>query len=381
MKSVIVTAHDYGELKLIHTVRRLYQRDFETSRKQDLARRFSLGFSTVCEKYHNLKYDPAIETEHHAICSRKCIYNTLPSDIQELISSVDEYQSQLDDWGLKDYQVNSLEGVDRGEMLYTFVHAFVIVILATIPSLILNAPVGIAASFYAKNEAKKDLAASRVKLAARDVLLSKKIVFSIMAVPALLLTYGILLRLFTTWETRTIVVLMLCCPLMSYIGVISIQAGMVDLKDLRPGFLRLLPGFRSQASRLPAMRSRLQIQVRALVKKYGRELGPLYFDKDFDLVAFGAQINERFSAALKKESDSQPKTKSTDSTDSPAAENIASPLRMTKVFNEVQTIEPNVGTPHVSGGDYVLPFLPFMAEFDDSKANDAKENADSKKTR
>ena len=88
--------------------------------------------------------------------------------------------------------------------------------------------------------------ASRVKLAARDVLLSKKIVFSLMAVPALWVSYAILLWMFTSMQTRTIVVLFLCCPFFSYIGVMGVQAGMVDLKDLRPAFLRLLPAFRVQ---------------------------------------------------------------------------------------------------------------------------------------
>ena len=42
MRSVIVAASDYSELKMIHTVRRLYQRPssgITTGDKQDLARR------------------------------------------------------------------------------------------------------------------------------------------------------------------------------------------------------------------------------------------------------------------------------------------------------------------------------------------------------
>lgn len=57
--------------------------------------------------------------------------------------------------------------------------------LASVPSMVLNAPVGLLARLYANKEAAKDLKASRVKITARDVVLSKKIVFSIMAVPVL----------------------------------------------------------------------------------------------------------------------------------------------------------------------------------------------------
>lgn len=47
MRSVIVTAHDYNDLKLVHTVRRLYQysaTSMSTKQKQDLARRFSEAY-------------------------------------------------------------------------------------------------------------------------------------------------------------------------------------------------------------------------------------------------------------------------------------------------------------------------------------------------
>jgi glycerol-3-phosphate O-acyltransferase/dihydroxyacetone phosphate acyltransferase len=54
MRAVIVTATDYPELKLIHTVRRLYQRSSSsttTLQKQDLARRFSVATKLLKDKY------------------------------------------------------------------------------------------------------------------------------------------------------------------------------------------------------------------------------------------------------------------------------------------------------------------------------------------
>ena len=124
--------------------------------------------------------------------------------------------------------------------------------------------------------------ASRVKIAARDVLLSKKIVFSIMAVPVLWLIYAAMLALFTPFEKRTIFVIILAFPLFSYLGVTAVEQGILDLKDLRPAFLRLLPAFRLEAAALPETRLRLQKEVRAVVKKYGPELGSLYFEKSGD---------------------------------------------------------------------------------------------------
>eukprot|EP01034_Spumella_vulgaris_P024512 gene24512-30866_t len=277
MRSVIVTASNYDELKLIHTVRRLYQRsstEMETKTKQDLARRFSVAYRLVKEKYG----------DH------------LPADIAALQKKLESYQDTLETWGLRDYQLmTGVLEVSRSKTLYTFLHGLVILSLASIPSLVLNGPVGLAASLYSVKEARKDLKASRVKIAARDVLLSKKIVFCFVAVPVLWITYALLLICFSSLEYRTILVLFLCCPFFSYLGVMAVESSLVDLKDLRPAFLRLLPSFQDQITTLPRLRSSLQKEVREIVKKYGPELGALYFDKTS---AWEQTIKRNTSSAL-----------------------------------------------------------------------------------
>ena len=163
--------------------------------------------------------------------------------------------------------------------MYTFIHGALIMTLATIPILLLNAPVGFAARYWAYKQAQKDLKASRVKVAARDVLLSKKITFSLVTVPLLWITYALLLFAFTPLSRSTILALFFACPLFSYLGVMAVQAGMNDIKDLRPAFLRLLPSFKKEMNQLPAVRAALQKKVRAMVKKYGPQFGALYTGK------------------------------------------------------------------------------------------------------
>lgn len=264
MRSVIVTAPDYNELKLLHTVRRVYQKtptammpNNPTKYRQDLARRFSVGYQLLKQKYGD---------EEH-----------LPQDILDIKARFEAYQDTIEKWGLRDYQVTQLD-VPFNTSLYTFIHALLVITLASLPTVVLNAPVGLAASYWASAEAKKDLKASRVKLAARDVLMSKKILFSLVAVPALWVTYAVLLMLFTSLEYRTILVLFLLCPYFSYVGVTGLGMGMVDIKDLRPAALRLLPSFKDVVKTLPATRAALQRDVRLLMKKYGPELGPVYYD-------------------------------------------------------------------------------------------------------
>ena len=72
-------------------------------------------------------------------------------------------------------------------------------------------------------EAKKDLKASRVKIKARDVLMSKQIYFALIAVPILWLSYALLLFLFTSLEPRTILIFLLSCPFFSYLGVQAVE--------------------------------------------------------------------------------------------------------------------------------------------------------------
>lgn len=299
MRNVLVTAPDYESLKLIHLARRLYSKHPSnkpsTKSKQDLARRFATGYKLIKDRFPDA------------------------ADIKALEDNMTKYQEELDKWALRDYQVNSLQ-IPYSKTLYTFVHGCIVLAIASIPSIILNAPVGMLASYWAALQAKKDLSASRVKVAARDVLTSKKIVFSIMAVPILWVTYALLLRAFTPLETRTIVVLFLCCPIFSYfgkaififkhwvgtnsfqnmlilIGVTAVEAGMVDIKDLRPVFLRLLPSFREQQAKLPEQRVALQEELRIVVKKYGPDLGSLYFDKE---VQWDQYLNPTTSSGKEK---------------------------------------------------------------------------------
>lgn len=275
MRSVIVTAASYEDLKLIHTARRLYQRSSTrttTKEKQDLSRRFAAAYRVLRDRY---------ESE-------------FPEELKTIQDRLEEYQDALDTWGLRDYQVTNLD-IPYASLFYSFFHGAIVMLLASIPSLILNAPVGFAARYWSKKEAKKDLKASRVKLAARDVLLSKKILFSFVAVPSLWVFYAVLLWIFTPLEKRTIIVLLLCCPIFSYMGVMAVEAGMTDVKDLRPAFLKLLPGFKKEGLRIATMRTDLQKEVRRLVKKYGPELGPIYYEKSASW-----EVNVRKSASVSR---------------------------------------------------------------------------------
>uniref|UniRef100_A0A7S2BZ48 Uncharacterized protein n=1 Tax=Haptolina brevifila TaxID=156173 RepID=A0A7S2BZ48_9EUKA len=124
--------------------------------------------------------------------------------------------------------------------IFTIGHMFVMLSISTLPSLILNGPVGIAALMWAKAKQRASLKHSSVKLSAHDVLLSEKMKFAIVGVPLLWLSYAAVLLGFTTMQTEDVLTLLMVAPVASYLGVISAESGMIALRDLRPIFMRLL---------------------------------------------------------------------------------------------------------------------------------------------
>ena len=102
VRSVLVTAPDYSVLKLLHTARRLFQKplnSFDIKQKQDMARRFSVGYQMLLQKYSGSGSGSGSGS----------LSSNLPADILHLHQRLTEYQNWLDDWGLKDYQVEMSE--------------------------------------------------------------------------------------------------------------------------------------------------------------------------------------------------------------------------------------------------------------------------------
>lgn len=119
--------------------------------------------------------------------------------------------------------------------------------------------------------------------------MSEKVLFCIVAIPTLWIFYGILLCVFTGFDGPTIALCILSFPLFAYVGIIVSEAGMVDIKDLRPFYMRLFPSTRRRLKALPKIRKELQADLRAFIKKVGPALGEIYYGKELDW----AQIQEK----------------------------------------------------------------------------------------
>lgn len=275
MKSVIVSAPDYETLQVIHTARRLYQRrgQMETKEKQDLNRRFAEGYKRLL-----LMTDGKPPKEW--------------IDIQDRLVA---YHRELADLGIRDYQVPSL---NHGELsgntdtrdavlasmdaFYQILHLNFLLVLALVPTLFINLPIGGLAGMYSESRRKVLLARSKVKVRAFDVVLTEKILFCIVMIPSLWIFYGFLFYQFTEMDGPTLALSLSSMPLFAYMGVITSEAGMVDAKDLRPWIMKLFPSSRKRLAALPETRLKLQKDLRRFIKKLGPVLGEIYYKKDLD---------------------------------------------------------------------------------------------------
>eukprot|EP00934_Nitzschia_sp_Nitz4_P003636 Nitzschia sp. Nitz4//scaffold41_size133979//77595//79906//NITZ4_003355-RA/size133979-snap-gene-0.129-mRNA-1//-1//CDS//3329551494//3626//frame0 len=280
MRSVIVSTPDYDSLQLIHTARRLYQRKgLQAGQKQELARRFAEGYKMLLLM---TKGDP-------------------PEAFLALQRRIMDYHKELSELGIRDYQVAGLdrelakkETLEGDEILkeirlpYQIGHLLIVLALAAIPMLFLNMPVGVLAGIYAERRRKKALAKSKVKIHGYDVMMSEKVFFCIIAIPTLWFLYG-LTMLAMGFDGPTIALVILSLPVFAYVGIIVSEAGMVDIKDLRPYYMRLFPSSRRRLQALPGVRAQLQTDLRLFIKKVGPALGEIYYGKQLDW----AQIQEK----------------------------------------------------------------------------------------
>jgi glycerol-3-phosphate O-acyltransferase/dihydroxyacetone phosphate acyltransferase len=228
MRSVLVTAPNYQILQLVYTARRLFTNNSTSSQGrpsvieiQDLNRRFAEGYKILSIYYQTNKQ--------------------IQKDLTFLLENLQEYHKILKRMGLKDHQVSFMKYWTFHDVIGSALYGFVIFAFASIPSFVLNAPIGLIARYISLKEQQKALANSKVKIAGRDVLLSKKIIVCMIGVPVLWFFYLFLVIWLTNWYFSSIFLLFLSCPLFSFFGVRSVEAGMIELKTIRPLFYRLLP--------------------------------------------------------------------------------------------------------------------------------------------
>lgn len=287
MRSTIVPVPDYFRLQFVYMVRRLYQPDglkLSNVETMDLNRRFAegmrrLGSQLQRHEGQDLEDD---DIREGTISESLMTSGKSPEELREFYDRLSDLRLELMDYmetlkrlGIRDHQVMQIQWWGLDHLVGRLFYVTLMLGLGIIPQLLFNLPVGIVARAFAASEQKKALKGSSVKLAARDVLMSYKIIYCLMLVPALYIVYIGVLLWFRGWRRSTLL-LTLAMPVFSFFGVKASEQGIRAYADIVPLIRRLSPASRQEQDKLPGRRASLQKKVRSATKSAGPLLGNLY---------------------------------------------------------------------------------------------------------
>lgn len=259
LRSVTVQAPSYKQLQVLWAVRRLYQPTVELP-----PRLVTVIVKRFAESYEFVKNRP---------------------EVRSLVEKVEKYNETLKHYGLRDHQVNIIQQ-DRkvaGIKLMWRVAQLILLAIFSIPGALLNFPILYLTRKMARIKAKESLKASNVKIAARDVLASWKVLTALTIVPLLLCIYPLIvattawLWLGYSWLTvwGNFVILQ---PVMMWSAVRLVETGGPIFRSIQPLYIAVTSTERQHTQALREDRENLRTEIRSLVDN----LGPLIYGPQFD---------------------------------------------------------------------------------------------------
>ena len=208
--------------------------------------------------------------------------------IVSLKKSVLAYNKQLLQLNVRDHQVEyaKLSMIKVFSTLIWRTGKLLVLSAAVLPGLILFAPVFIAGKVISNRKSKEALAASTVKIQARDVVATWKLLVSMALAPMLYTVYTILL----TWWTSVnrvqgyvpdfvplwaiVIFGYIFFPAITFAALRFGEIGMDIFKSLRPLILSLNPASGNTLVKLRKRREALSAQVTDIVNTLGPEMFP-----------------------------------------------------------------------------------------------------------
>jgi glycerol-3-phosphate O-acyltransferase/dihydroxyacetone phosphate acyltransferase len=259
--AVTVTSPDYDTLMLIQAARRLYN---PTGKKLPLPMVVELNRRLV-KGYEHYKDDPRIIS---------------------LKKSVIAYNKQLTYLNIRDHQVEYAK-LSIPKVLVTLIWRVLkitVLSIGVLPGTILFGPVFIASKIISKKKSREALAASTVKIQARDVMATWKLLVSLAFAPLLYNLYTILLAYWTyrnriqgyvpesvpIWAIFPLGYTVF--PMITFAALRFGEVGMDILKSLRPLFLCLNPSSSNAIYKLQQNRKQLSHDVTELINTLGPEM-------------------------------------------------------------------------------------------------------------
>ena len=195
-------------------------------------------------------------------------------DIAAIRRGVEEYARVCRKHGYNPFsatvvEARSLYGI---RIVPLFLWVLLIALVAAIPGLILNVPVGLTARWLANRHAAKAVRESSVKVKGRDVISSYKLIVAFVALPVWFFTLSMGLLIFSPLRWTMVLLISASMPLFSYLGVVFTEQGIFWSKKLYPLLLRMLPSYRREEQELALLRSQLVADIRAMVESLGGDI-------------------------------------------------------------------------------------------------------------
>ncbi|CAK9682077.1 unnamed protein product [Candida parapsilosis] len=268
LKEVTMTCNDYETLMVLQAARRLY-----TSGNRD-----------------NIPLPMVIEMNRRLIKGYEK-YKDQP-DVKELKEAVLDYNKKLRALNLHDHQVESLDRSNRLVNFWRFVTRFFKFSLfmgLSLPGIFLFSPVFIISRRISRKKAKEALAASVVKIKAKDVLSTWKILVAMVLAPMLYIFWSVIGTIFIVkskvlgdYQPSIWIIFIYFygwAVLTTYASLRMGEIGIDYYKSLAPLFLSMLSisEDRFQIEKLKQTREELRERVNLFCNKFG----PGMFD-DFE---------------------------------------------------------------------------------------------------
>ncbi|KAI9016318.1 hypothetical protein CLU79DRAFT_764445 [Phycomyces nitens] len=279
LRSVTVNAPSYDTLMIIAAARRLYKpiasHKLRIDQVVELNRRFLIG-------YKHFENDPRlIEISHR----------------------VKAYNNTLKYFGLRDHQVErtSTPTISAAGLLTKRILMLLLLSIIGFPALLFNYPIVLVSSIISAKKQKEALAGSNVKIAARDVLATWKVLVVLVFAPTLYGFYSFLLfgylyyNMSKSFASSLGISIAVWCiqPFLQYAGVRLLESGVDMYKSLSPLIMCIKNP--DAAAHLRTMRDQLSDYITNFVN----ENGPSVFE-DFDTHKFEKLDKKEKDASWRK---------------------------------------------------------------------------------
>ena len=211
--------------------------------------------------------------------------------IVNLKKAVLKYNKRLDQINIRDHQVEYAK-LSRPRVIVTLLYRLAklaILSAAVLPGLILFAPVFITGKTISMKKAKEALAASTVKVQAKDVVATWKLLVALVVAPSLYALYDIVLCIWAYYNRiqgyvpeyvplwMVLIFGVIFFPSITFAALRFGEVGMDVLKSLRPLVVALDPSSNNTFVKLRETRAALAQQVTDVINTLGPEMFP-----DFD---------------------------------------------------------------------------------------------------